>query len=545
MRHPPVRRLSRWLFPAAFAAFGWLAGPALAHAESSSLRVGVCTRDITPISPSLADEYTAKFGGPAVVNHTDPVFMAGFGDNRRATDYNDRLWARGVVVDRDGSRVAIVSIDVVGYFKDEIDTIRALMSPSSDIDFVLVSSTHQHEGPDTLGIWGPDPLTSGIDYGYLDFVNASVADCIDDAASNLQPALLYYATTDSAGLSAGVDPEDDGFGVSDGKVLAGDAALAPATGGRIVDPIITSMVFAKDDGNEANVIATLVNFGSHPESMGSGNTHITSDFPHYVRERLEAEYGGVGIWLSGDLGVLQGPLDIDVVDPDTQALAPRRTFRWAEVHGTQLAERAISAIDAVMLKPNTKDDPKLIRKNGDAAPKIRFATVDPVPVQLDNPFFRFFIALGVLDVRRSLYTNGSPDPSVGFPYPPPFDTLPQALGEDLHSEVSVLRIGDGQFAVVPTELDPQIGNTYRAALEDEGADHTLIAGLGNDHIGYQVPYAKWDDSCHACAPYILAGVPQFCPLFPNIDCNTVFQNNVGQQVDPAISDAFFEAVDDL
>ena len=37
-----------------------------------------------------------------------------------------------------------------------------------------------------------------------------------------------------------------------------------------------------------------------------------------------------------------------------------------------------------------------------------------------------------------------------------------------------------------------------------GADHTFIFGLANDHIGYQVPFAKWDNSCHACAPYILA-----------------------------------------
>ena len=98
-----------------------------------------------------------------------------------------------------------------------------------------------------------------------------------------------------------------------------------------------------------DVLATLVNFGSHPESLGSNNTLITSDFPHYVRERIEAEYdGGVAIWVAGDLGVLQGPLDIDVEDPSyRQCPQPRRTFRFAEVHGTQVAERAIEAIDAV------------------------------------------------------------------------------------------------------------------------------------------------------------------------------------------------------
>ncbi len=80
-----------------------------------TLRAGVCVRDITPISPNLAAAYTATFGELAVVNHTDPIFIAGFGDNRQATGYHDQLWARGIVLDGFGGRIAIVSLDLVGY----------------------------------------------------------------------------------------------------------------------------------------------------------------------------------------------------------------------------------------------------------------------------------------------------------------------------------------------------------------------------------------------------------------------------------------------
>ena len=73
-------------------------------------------------------------------------------------------------------------------------------------------------------------VTTGIDYGYLDFVNASVAQCVEEAAANLQQARVKYATTDSIGLSLGLDAEDDGFGVADGKVLDGDELLAPVRG---------------------------------------------------------------------------------------------------------------------------------------------------------------------------------------------------------------------------------------------------------------------------------------------------------------------------
>jgi hypothetical protein len=488
-------------------------------------RVGICQRDITPISPALVDEYEAAFGGTAVVNHSDPVFLAGFGNNRQATDYNDRLWARGMVVDGEGGRIAIVALDVVGYFNNEIQTIRSLVDPASGVDYVVVHSTHQHEGPDTLGIWGPDQLTPGTDLGYLDFVNESVADCIDEAAANLERARLKFATTDSVGLSLGIDVEDDGMGVSDGKVLVDDDLLAPDTDGRIVDARLAIMQ-ATTLAPPHQVLATLVNFASHPESLGSNNTLLTSDFPHYARETIEAAEGGMAIWVSGDLGVLQGPLDIDVLDPDTGQPAARRTFRWAEVHGQQLAERVVAGIP---------------KKPGHPLAKLSFASTQPVAVPLANAFFRFFIAIGVLP-SGFLFTDGLPDDSIGFPFDPPFP-IPQALGEDIHTEVGAFRINEASFAVVPTELDPQIGEAYRDRMI--GAEHTFIIGLGNDEIGYQLPAAKWDDSCHACAPFILAGLPQLCPLFPDIDCNTVFQNNVGPDVDPIISGVMNPLLDGL
>ena len=491
----------------------------------SPMSAGVCAVDISPISPSLVDEYEAAFGVPAVANHTDPVFIAGFGNDRQATGYNDQLWARGVVVDGADGRVAIVSVDLIGYFNAEVESIRSLIDPEAGIDYVAISSTHQHEGPDTLGIWGPDATTSGIDFGYLDFVNQSVADCINEAAANMQPARIKFATTDGEGLSLGLDPEDDGFGVADSRVLVDDDLIAPATNGRIIDPRLSIMQVTKA-GHPFQPIATLVNFASHPESLGSNNTLITSDFPHYARQHIEESGGGTAIWVSGAVGVLQGPLRIDVEDPETGSAAARRTFRWAEVHGQQLADRIMEGIP---------------RRTGRRLGRVEIADPVQVFVPLANPFFRFFIGIGVLP--SGLFTAGEPDDSVGFPFPAPFNVIPQALGEDLGTEVGAFRINEASFAVVPSELDPQIGEGYRDLMKQ--AKHTFIIGLGNDEIGYQLPAEKWDDSCHACAPFVLAGVPEFCPHFPNINCDTIFQNNVGQEVDPSISGALEPLLEDL
>ena len=76
------------------------------------------------------------------------------------------------------------------------------------------------------------------------------------------------------------------------------------------------------------------------------------------------------------------------------------------------------------------------------------------------------------------------------------------------------------------------------------ARHTFIVGLASDELGYQVPFAKWNGSCHACAPFVLAWVPGLCPVQP-IDCGTVFLNNVGRQVDPVITSALERTLDAL
>jgi hypothetical protein len=176
---------------------------------------------------------------------------------------------------------------------------------------------------------------------------------------------------------------------------------------------------------------------------------------------------------------------------------------------------------------------------------IAFAQTAPVAVPLQNPYFRFFFAIGVLANQGSLYTDGIPDDSVGFPYPPPFDVIPLALGEDLHTEVGAARIGDAGLIVVPTELDPQIGRQYREAMNN--VKDSFIVGLGNDHIGYQLPKDKFDNSCRICAPFVLAGVKDLCPIFipeiEDIDCSTVFQNNIGPDLDPAISGALLPLIE--
>src|SRR5260370_2886593 len=94
-----------------------------------ALQVGFGEADVTP-----------KLG-------KDPVYMAGFGQNRKATKIHDPLFVRAVVL-KDGNRkIALASVDLVGFFHANVLNVRKQLP---GFHYVLISSTHNHAGPDTL-----------------------------------------------------------------------------------------------------------------------------------------------------------------------------------------------------------------------------------------------------------------------------------------------------------------------------------------------------------------------------------------------------------
>lgn len=452
-----------------------------------ALRAAACMREITP-----------EVG----VNHSDPIYLAGFGNDRHATGVHDPLWARGVVLESGGTKIAMVVLDLVGYFNNEVETIRALVADPSFAN-IVVSSTHNHNGPDVMGLWGPDQVSSGVDLAYLDFVNQTVADCIVEANANLHPAEIRFATGDTVGASLAPEPDL----VADGEILRhlcvggvfeGDECVGGievmGDDGPIRNP--TTPSFQLRDRDTGEMLATLVNYASHPESLGSGNTLLTSDFPHYMRLALEERFGGTAIYMSGDLGVLQGPLDVFLADENGE-MVERRTFVFAERMGEILAERAGDALA-------DEDD-------WDATPEIAVAQSGRFDVAVTNPYFDLLGVLGIFGRR-------------------PFDRPAPGQGS-IETEMQALRIGPASFAVTPNEVDPQIANLYRDQMV--GAEHRFVIGLGNDEVGYQMPEEKYNPGCFLCFQVNIGGPDDgTCPGEEWNDCGTVFQNNIGPETDP-------------
>ena len=65
----------------------------------------------------------------------DAVWIAGFHNSRAANGVHDSLWARTRIIDDGTTRIALVSLDAIGFFHDQVIDIREKLSPELNIDY--------------------------------------------------------------------------------------------------------------------------------------------------------------------------------------------------------------------------------------------------------------------------------------------------------------------------------------------------------------------------------------------------------------------------
>lgn len=430
------------------------------------------------------------------------LWIAGFDHSRPAFGIHDDTWARAIVLKQGNTTVALVSLDAVGFFYSDIQKAIERLPASSEVDHVILSSTHTHEAADTMGQWGPGdiggplPAATGRDPEHFDYIYTQIADAIAEAEANLEPARLFVgqAQTGRVGLLAdGRDPQ-----------IFND------------DMVVIRVANADNTAN----IATLVNWHSHPEALWSENQEVSSDFPHYLREALEnglAEatdstvdpavvsptregLGGLAIYFSGSLGGLIGPGNVTVTDRDGTQYADRGTFERTQAMGEVLAEYAFQAIEG---EEELTVDLKLASEE--------------ILLEVNNTQFHAAIFnLKLFD--RPVYNFDG----MGSLFDP--DNQPSAL-----TAVSVVTLGDLTFYTAPGELFPEsaIGGydgsrSYGVPIIEEPdapfppnldnapegpyinermpGKYDFILGLGHDEIGYLVP--EWDYVLHEDAPYV-------------------------------------------
>jgi len=276
---------------------------------------GAAVIDMTPI---ITDLWTDEEGdgsylpGDAYVDEDgdgefDAVWIGGFGPLRPATGVHDPVYARAVVIARDGEYIAWVALDFVGLGHPRIWRARdRLVAQGFDAERLLVSSSHNHQGPDTMGLWG-NPIfgITGVDWAYQDQITDAIEQSVLDAIDVMEPVDLTIGRVHMRDRSPWLSGADFG-----GKNPV-DKVHGMIFDGR--DPVLVSdqLLVVQGNGDDGTVF-TLTNWSGHPEVRDSDNHLISSDWVGVTREVLEAEYGGIALHVPESLGGMQSALHADL-----------------------------------------------------------------------------------------------------------------------------------------------------------------------------------------------------------------------------------------
>lgn len=327
------------------------------------------------------------------------VFIAGDEPIRQASDIHDELWARALILRAGDSTLVMVALDLFGLSREHVSHIQEqAIEQGLPAQNLIISCTRNHSGPDTDGPWSTGWLGSGLNMRYIYFLYRELVDMIRIAEQSLQPVRPY---------------------------LVRETIRDPLNEESLRELAVMQLRTAEDRS-----VATLVNVGLVPQTLGAQNTSISADFAHYLYQDLEA-------WQARDQVVLYTCAEGEEVIPSALQ-AP--SWDQAERAGRNLAQA------------------------------VRDSLENAEEVEIDH--IRMW--------TRAIEPNGN-------------GRLPKWLqpiggsrngSSAAHSKLALVELGPARIAVLPGLPAPEISLQVRRMVD---APFRFVVGMGNDNIGYIPP----------------------------------------------------------
>lgn len=408
-------------------------------------------------------ELQAGFGEADITPHVNEkaVYLAGFSQNRKATGVHDPLVARAVVLQHGKEKIALVSIDVVGFFHPNVERVRERLP---GFNYVLVSSTHNHDGPDTLGLWGANRFKSGVDAEYIAVVEKQIVAAVKAADAGRKAVRVNIGSASAPEL------------LHDGREPY------------VKHDRLTALEFREKDDKPVGIV---VQWNCHPETLGDKNTLVSADYVGATVKAVHAKHRCPVVYLTGTVGGLMTSLHVEVKSTAGKTLQDG-TFEKTERYGELLADvadRALKAAKPVNLVPLQMRQ------------RIVF-------LPLDNKLYVLARQLGVLR-REAFVWKGD------LYKAEPVKEVKAGVKLCLRTEIAWLRLGELDIAAIPGEIYPELVLDKVQDPADPGADfpnaaieqaiykqlhgkHRMLIGLAGDEIGYIIPKRQWDEKAPFC-----------------------------------------------
>jgi hypothetical protein len=404
---------------------------ACAAAAGADLRVGRASVSITPPA-----------GAP----------MAGYYYVRLNTGTHDELYAKAIVLEKDGVKAAMVACDMGSVPRDIVETARARIESATGIpgSRVMISATHSHTGPELGGrLKGVDAKTEQIARAYREALPLKIAESVRNADADLQPARLSAGVGHETALSfiRRFHMTDGTVGWNPGK--RNPKIVAPTSS---IDPDVPVVYIDAPDGKP---LATYVNFACHLDTVGG--MQYSADYA-YTLSKLLGEVKGPEMLTLFTIGTAGNINHIDV-----KSAAPQKGHAEAARIGTILAGdvlktyRRLQAVNADAIRVQTRIlKLKPAEYRPDEVEKAR-AIVAAYGKPNASPFYEQVNAFKVLDLEAR-------------------------KGQPLEAEVQVIAVGkDLAFVGLPGEIFVEHGKAIKLASPFQ---HTVIAELANGSLGY-------------------------------------------------------------
>lgn len=140
--------------------------------------------------------------GAAIVDATPqmfPVLVNGGMLSRSESEVKTPINVRAIVVDDGVDRLALVVVDSCMIPRQLCDEAKALAATKTNIkpDRMMISATHTHTAPSSLACLGTD-----ADPNYVPFLRIKIAEAIQTAEGNLEPARVGWGSADAAEYTA-------------------------------------------------------------------------------------------------------------------------------------------------------------------------------------------------------------------------------------------------------------------------------------------------------------------------------------------------------
>lgn len=266
---------------------------------------GLTSLEMSPARrPSArASELTA---GVAVADITPPVGyrMSGYFSERLSTGTLNPLHAKAIVLRQGEMAAAMVFCDIIGLSLDVSSRARRQAEAKTGIPAanILLAATHSHTGPlyadalrkhfhdRAIAEHGSDPCEK---VNYADELVAKLVDVIEQADAAAKPVRMEAGSAEQQGLSF-----NRRFHMKDGTVRFNPGVLNPdiVRAAGPIDPQV-GIVFFREAGPDSRVIAAMVNFALHLDTVGG--TLYAADYPYYLEQALRDKYSQQLICLFG------------------------------------------------------------------------------------------------------------------------------------------------------------------------------------------------------------------------------------------------------